>query len=113
MSQQPLQYEKDVGSGSSTSQNGRPDISHSGTLYNNYITLDYSGRQMPEELRTFANTQILKQRESPQLEDEAVFKVIDTVEKFADSIENPTAKLLRTDMFSFERSDTAEGGNSS
>lgn len=115
MSQQASQYGEDVGSGSATSQSGRPGTSHPlyrGTLYKNYITLDYSGRQMPEELRTFASTQILKQRESPQLGDETVSKVIDTVEGLADSTESPTAKLIRTDMFPFECPGIAEGGNS-
>lgn len=115
MSQQASQYGENVGHGSGTSQTGRPGTSHPlyrGTLYNNYITLDYSGRQMPEELRTFASTQILKQRESPQLGDETVPKVIDTVEELADSTEGPTAKLIRTDMFPFERPGIAEGGNS-
>lgn len=115
MSQKPSHYGENVGSGSGTSQSGKPGTSHPlyrGTLYNNYITLDYSGRQMPEELRTFASTQILKQRESPQLGDEAVSKVIDTMEELADSTEGPTAKLIRTDMFPFECPGTAEGGNS-
>ena len=115
MSQQLSQYGEIVGSGSGTSQSGRPGTSHPlyrGTLYNNHITLDYSGRQMPEELRTFARTQILKQRESPQLDDETVSKVIDTVEELADSTEGPTAKLIRTDMFPFECPGIAEGGNS-
>ena len=115
MPQQPIQYGDNVGSCSGTSQSGRPGPSHPmyrGTLYNNYITLDYSGRQMPQELRTFASTQILKQRGSPQLGDEAVSKVIDTVEELADSTEGPSAKLIRTDMFPFERPGIAEGGNS-
>jgi hypothetical protein len=114
-SQQPSQHGDNVGSVSGTSQSGKPGTSHPlyrGTLYNNDIAMDYSGRQMPEELRTFANTQILKQRGSPQLGDEAVSKVIDTVEKIADSTEGPTAKLIRTDMFPFERPGIAEGGNS-
>lgn len=115
MSQRPSQYEENVGSSSGISQIGKPGTSHPlyrGTLYNNHITLDYSGRQMPEELRTFASTQILKQRESPQLGDERVSKVIDTMEELADSTEGPTAKLIRTDMFPFERPGIAEGGNS-
>lgn len=115
MSHQPSQYGENVGSGSGTSQIGRPGTSHPlyrGTLYNNYITLDYSGRQMPEELRTFASTQILKRRESPQLGDERVSKVIDTMEELADNTEGPTAKLMRTDMFPFEHPGIAEGGNS-
>ena len=115
MSQQPSQYGGNVGSGSGTSQSGRPGTSHPlyrGTLYNNYITLDYSGRQMPEDLRTFASTQILKQRGSPQLGDEVVSKVIDMAEELADSTEGPTGKLIRTDMFPFERPGIAEGGDS-
>lgn len=39
-------------------------------------------------------------------------KVIDTVEELADSIEVPTAKLIRTDMFPLESPGIAEGGNS-
>lgn len=116
MSQQPSQYGGNVGPGSGTSQSSKPGTSHPlyrGTLYNNNIILDYSGRRMPEELRTFASTQILNQRGSPQLGDEAVSKVIDEVEKLADSTEGPTAKLIRTDMFPFERSGIAEGGDSS
>ena len=104
-----------VCSGSGTSQSSRLGTSHPlyrGTLYNNYITLDYAGRQMPEELRTLASTIILKQRSSPQLGDEAVSKVMDTVEELADNTEGPTAKLIRTDMFPFEHSGIAEGGNS-
>ena len=115
MVQQPSQHGGNGGSGLGSSQSGRPGTSHPlyrGTLYNNYITLDYSGRQMPEELKTFASTQILKQRESPQLGDETVSKVMDTVEELADSTEGPTAKLIRTDMFPFERPGLAEGGNS-
>ncbi|KAI4150797.1 MAG: hypothetical protein L6R39_002166 [Caloplaca ligustica] len=115
MSQQPSQYGQDAGSASSTSHSGRPGTSHPlyrGTLFNNYITLDYSGRQMPEELRTFASTQILNRRHSPQLGHEAISKVIDAVEELADSTEGPTAKLIRTDMFPFARAGIAEGGNS-
>ncbi len=77
MSQQPSQDGGNADPGSGTSQSGEPGTSHPlyrGTLYNNYITLDYSGRRMPKELRTFADEHILKQRESPQLGDEAVAK---------------------------------------
>jgi len=82
-------------------------------LYNNYITLNYSRRQMLEELRTFTSTQILKQQESSQLKDKAVFKVIDTVKKLTDNTEGLTAKLIKTDMFSFEHHDVAKEENSS
>ncbi|KAK5190274.1 hypothetical protein LTR92_009676 [Exophiala xenobiotica] len=108
-------YKESEGSGSGTSSSGRPGTSHPlyrGTLYNNHIIMDYSGRRMPAELTAFASTKILKRRESPQLADEAVSKVIDIVEELADSTEGPTAKLLRTDMFPLERPGVAEGGNS-
>lgn len=115
VSQQLPQYGENVGTYSGDSQSGKPSTSHPlyrGTLFNNFVSLDYSGRRIPQELRTFADTKILKQRESPQLEDEAVSKVIDTAEELADSTEGPTAKLIRTDMFPFERPGLAEGGNS-
>ena len=67
---------------------------------------------MPENLTTFVNTHILYRRGSPQLGDEAVSKAIDTVEELADSTESTTAKLIRTDMFPFERPGIAEGGDS-
>lgn len=68
---------------------------------------------MSEELRTFTSTQILKQQESSQLKDEAVFKVIDTVKKLVNSTEGSTVKLIKTDMFSFEHHDVAKEENSS
>ena len=108
-------FGENVGPSSVTSQTGKPNTSHPlyrGTLSNNYVTLDYSGKQMPEELKKFTDTQILQRRSSPQLEDEAVSKIIDTVEELADSTEGPTAKLIRTGMFPFDRPDIAEGGNS-
>lgn len=58
---------------------------------------------MPEELRKFASTKILKQWESLQLGGEIVSKVIDTAEELAVSTGGLTAKLIGTDMFSFER----------
>ncbi|KAL9112359.1 MAG: hypothetical protein Q9187_007785 [Circinaria calcarea] len=115
MSQQPSQHGENADSGLGTSQSGKPGTSHPlyrSTLYNNHITLDFSGRRIPEELRTFADEYILKQRKSPQLGDEAVAKVKDTAEELAECTEGPIAKLIRTDMFPFERPGIAEGGNS-
>ena len=63
MSQQ--QYGQTVGQGSTASQSGRPGTGHPlyrGSLLYNYVSMDYSGRKMPEELREFTTTQILKQR---------------------------------------------------
>ena len=114
MSQQPSQYAESQGPGSGASQNGRPGTSsplYRDTIYNNYITMDFSGRQLPQELRDFADKHILKQRTSPQLGDEAVSKIVDTAEELADSSEGPTNKLLRTPMFPIDHTGIAEGGN--
>lgn len=113
MSQQPARYGENVGYSLGPSQTTRPGTSHPEyrtTLCNNFITLDASGRQMPEELRTFVSTQILKQRESPQLGDEKVSEVIDTAQELADATEN--ADLINTGMFPFHRPGIAKGGNS-
>lgn len=109
------QYAESLGPGSGASRSSRPGTSHAlyrGSLYNNFITIDYSGKQMPQDLREYTNTHILKQRESPQLGDDSVSKVIETAEELADSTEGPTTKLIRTAMFPFEHSDIGEGGNS-
>ena len=113
MSQQ--QYAENLWPGSGASQSSRPGTSHPlyrGSLYNNFVIMDYSGKQMSQDLRKYANTRILKQRNSPQLEDDLVSKVIETAEELADSTEGPTTKLIRTAMFPLDRSDIAEGGNS-
>lgn len=114
MSQQQSQYSESQGPGSGTSYNGRPGTSsplYRDTVYNNYITMDFSGRQLPQELRDFAEEHILKRRTSPQLEDEVVSKIIDTAEELADSSGGPTNKLLRTPMFPVDHAGISEGGN--
>lgn len=102
-----------VGSGSGTTRSSRPGPCHPGyrgTLFHNNITMDLSGRRVPEELRTVARTQILKRRDSPPLGDDAVSRVIDAAEQLADGTEGPMAELIRTDMFPLERPGIAEGG---
>ena len=84
-----------------------------GTLYDNYVTLDYSGRQIPEELRTFTRIKILKQQSSPHSGDNVVSNILDTVEELADNTEGPTVMKIMTDMFPFGHPYIAEGGNSS
>ena len=114
MSQQQSQYAESQGAGSGASQNGRPGTSsplYRDTVYNNFITMDFLGRQLPQELRDYADEHILKQRTSPQLGDEVVSKIIDTAEELADSSEGPTNKLLRTLMFPIDHTGIAEGGN--
>ena len=111
---QMTQQNGETGLGSVTSRSEMPTTSHHlyrATLYNNYVTLDYSGRQIPEELRKHINTRILKQPESPELDDDSVSKVIKVAEELAESAEGPTMKLLRTAMFPIERDGIGEGGN--
>ena len=100
--------------GSGASQNGRLGTSsplYRDTIYNNCITMDFSERQVPQELRDYADKHILKQRTSTQLGDEVVSKIIDTAEELADSSEGPMSKLLRTPMFPIDQTGIAEGGN--
>ncbi|KAL9135812.1 MAG: hypothetical protein Q9175_002988 [Cornicularia normoerica] len=114
MSQQQSQYADTQGLGSGASQNGRPGTAsplYRDTIYNNFITMDFSGRQLHQELRDYADEHILKQRTSPQLGDEVVSTIIDTAEELADSSEGSTNKLLRTLMFPIDHTGIAEGGN--
>ncbi|KAI1127815.1 hypothetical protein F5Y10DRAFT_187173 [Nemania abortiva] len=112
-----VQNEESVGSGSGSSptRSGKLGTSHMfyrDALYDNGIEIDCSGRKMPTELRTFAETKILKRRGSPQLGDEAVARVIDVVEDLVEATEGIASTLTRTDMFPFVRPGIAEGGNS-
>lgn len=111
MSQKPLPYAESQVQGS---QSGRPGTSnplYRDTLYNNFITMDFSGRQLPQELRDYTDEHILKRRMSPQLEDDVTSKIIDIAEELADSSEGPIYKFLRTPMFPTDHTGIAEGGN--
>lgn len=116
MSQQQSQYAESQGLDSGASQNerlGTYSPQYRDTIYHNFITMDYSGRQLPRELRDYADEHILKRRTSPQLGDEVGSKIIDTAEELADSSAGLTNKLLRTLMFPVDHPDIAEGGDRS
>lgn len=70
----------------------------------------HSGRKIPEEL-TPLKVRILQKRSSPQLDDEAVFAVMDAAEELAYNSEGPTNKILRTPMFPLGYGGLVEGGN--
>ena len=72
--------------------------------------MDLSGRKIPKKLEPLKED-ALRQRSSPQLDDDAVTSVIDTVEELAYNSEGPTNKLLRTPMFPLGYGGLAEGGN--
>ena len=54
----------------------------------------------------------MKQRESSQLKNEIVFKIIDIIKKLVNNTEDLIAKLIRIDIFSFERFEIAKEENS-
>ena len=112
--QQPSQHPESLGSRSNISSANKPpgtsDPAYMDTLYSHGIIMDPSGRKIPKELEPLKE-QILRQRSSPQLDDEAVNRVIDTVEELAYNSEGPTSKLLRTPMFPLWYGGLAEGGN--
>ncbi|KAK1823155.1 hypothetical protein LTR12_002458 [Friedmanniomyces endolithicus] len=114
MSQQPSRYTRGTGGSQSSAQSNRvKDSLYRSTLYNNGVSLDVTGRRIPDDLRTFVDEQILQQRSSPQLNDTDVALVFDTVEEITDTSEAVVKRLTQTAMFPFTRQGLlAEGGDS-
>ena len=113
MSQQRSQYAESVVPQSTSSSSKAPDTSDAAyidTLYGHGIFMDPSGRKIPQELKALKE-RILQKRSSPQLNDEAVFGVMDAAEELAYNSEGPTNKILRTPMFPLGYGGLAEGGN--
>ena len=113
MSQQESQYAESLVPRSNSSSNKAPgtsDAAYIDTLYSHGIVMDLSGRKIPEELKPLKE-RILQKRSSPQLDDPAVFAVMDAAEELAYNSEGPTNKLLRTPMFPLEYGGLVEGGN--
>ena len=113
MSQQRSQYAESVvprSTPSSSKAPGTSDAAYIDTLYGHRIFMDPSGRKIPQELKALKE-RILQKRSSPQLDDEAVFGVMDAAEELAYNSEGPTNKILRTPMFPLGYGGLAEGGN--
>lgn len=113
MSQQESQYAESLVPRSNSSSNKAPgtsDAAYIDTLYGHGIVMDLSGRKIPEEL-TPLKERILQKRSSPQLDDQAVFEVMDAAEELAYNSEGPTNKILRTPMFPLGYGGLVEGGN--
>lgn len=105
----------DVWTKSGTSSNSRLNTFNSvyrSALHANNVTLDCSGRQIPEGLRTFVSGHILEQRKSPPLSDQVVSEVIDMADELSDNDKGSMENLLRTHMFPLKHSGIAGGGNS-
>jgi len=113
MSQQESQCAESFVPRSHSSSNKAPgtsDAAYIDTLYGHGIVMDLSGRKIPQEL-TPLKERILQKRSSPQLDDRAVFAVMDTAEELAYNSEGPTNKILRTPMFPLGYGGLVEGGN--
>lgn len=113
MSQQESQYAESLVPRSNSSSNKAPgtsDAAYIDTLYSHGIVMDLSGRKIPKEL-TPLKERILQKRSSPQLDDSAVFSVMDAAEELAYNSEGPTNKILRTPMFPLGYGGLVEGGN--
>lgn len=114
MSEPQSQHAESAGprSTSSTSNKapGTSDAAYIDTLFGHGIIMDPSGRKIPKELEPLKE-RILQKRSSPQLDDEAVFEVMNTAEELAYSSEGPTNKLLRIPIFPLAYGGLAEGGN--
>lgn len=67
---------------------------------------------MPDKLREYVNTEILRRREPAELDDRSVSNVIKVAARIAESAESQTAKLIATVMFPIENDGIVEGGNS-
>ena len=113
MSQQRPQYADSLAPRSNTSSNKAPgtsDAAYIDTLYGHGIIMDVSGTKIPEELEPLKK-QILKERSTPQLDDQAVLDVMGVAEQLAFNSEGPTSKILRTPMFPLGYGGLGEYGN--
>ena len=85
MSQQESQYIEGLAPRSNSSSNEAPgtsDVAYIDTLYGHGVVMDLLERKIPKEL-TPLKERILQKRSSPQLDDAAVFAVMDAAEELA------------------------------
>ncbi|MCJ1449593.1 MAG: hypothetical protein MMC23_010115 [Stictis urceolatum] len=102
------------GPGSATSgRNPRSVTTHPdyrSILRNNNIYMDRTGVKIPQELREFLDSSILKQQSSP-LTPEEIAEAVNTATDIADSPESNIYDLIGTAMLPIKRSDVGRGGN--
>jgi len=113
MSQQESQFVENLVSRFNFSSNKASDISDAtyiDTLYSHSIVINLSERKISEKL-TSLKEQILQKRFLSQLDDQAVFAIIDAAKKLAYNSENSTNKIFRTSMFSLGYGGLVESGN--
>ena len=106
--------EQDFGPGSATpGGNARSVTSHPdyrSILRNNGIYMDHAGAKIPQELREFLDSSILRQQSAP-LTPEAITQAVNTATEIADSPESSIYDLIGTAMLPIKRSDIGRGGN--
>ena len=89
-----------------------PPTSHADyrkVLRNNGVLIDHKGEKIPQELRDFLGSHILKERSS-KLSGEAIAEVVEVAVKLADSPEGNVYNLADTAMLPIKRLD-GRGGN--
>jgi len=113
MSQQESQFVENLVPWSNSSSNKAPDTldaTYIDTLYDHDIVMNLLGRKIPKEL-TPLKERILQKRSSPQLDDQAVFAIMNATKELAYNLEGPTNKILRTPMFPLEYDGLIKGEN--
>ncbi|KAL9059437.1 MAG: hypothetical protein Q9162_001135 [Coniocarpon cinnabarinum] len=94
-------------------RNSRLGTSHSNyrrVLRNNGVHIDHTGEKIPPELRSFLDSDILKER-SLCLSSEEITEAIKTAVEVADSPEGNVYDLTNTALLPIKRSDVGRGGN--
>jgi hypothetical protein len=113
MSQQESQYVENLVSRFNLSSNKAFDIldaTYIDTFYDHDIVMDLSRRKILEKL-TPLKERILQKQFSSQLDDQAVFAIINARKELAYNSKDSTNKILRTLMFSLEYDDLIEDEN--
>lgn len=113
MSKQESQYVESLVPQFNSSSNkalGTSNAVYIDTLYGHSIIMNLSERKIPQELVPLKEW-ILQKQSSSQLNDQAVFTVMNTAEKLVYNSEGSTNKILRTLMFSLRYNDLIKGEN--
>jgi len=113
MSQQESQYVENLVPRSNSLSNkalDTLDATYIDTLYDHDIVMNLLGRKISKEL-TSLKERILHKRFSSQLDDQAVFAIMNATKELAYNLKDSTNKILRTLMFSLEYDDLIENEN--
>ena len=112
MSQSQKLQKQSIGgaSGTASSRPGTSNALYRQTLRNNGVHVDYTGSDIPPELRTFLRSHILKKRHR-KLSREVVAQAIKKTLHIADSPESSVYDLTDQATLPIKRDDVGHGGN--